>query len=142
MSDSILAKAARLVVAHEIMADWPDCPSSYLAAAFGVHVRTVERYLLDLIALENEIGTLRAQVLAHHDPAWLTNDEVIQQYGWSDGYLSTLADRLPDARRRIGNRRLWNRMALDAYERGETFRTSRPKPRGRHRKSRRRSLEH
>ncbi len=36
-------KAARLVVPREMLTDWPDCPTVYLAGATGVTQRTAER---------------------------------------------------------------------------------------------------
>jgi len=110
-----ITKAARLLVLCEVLEDWPDCPTAYTAAALGVTLRTAQRDRRELPQLSAAARVVRADVLAYRDPDWLTDDEVLQRYGYSHAYLYALGHRRPDLRRRLLGRRMWSRTALDEY---------------------------
>ncbi|GEM_PF-5045364 len=110
-----LTKAARLIVAREIIADWPDCPSRFLGEALGVTMRSGQRYLKEVPEIERLAGPIREQVLAHRDPDWLGDDDVVASFGWSLSSLRALGRRLPDARRLFNGRRVWHAPTLQAY---------------------------
>lgn len=116
---TVRRKAARLLLLREILADWPECPSSLLAAVLGVNIRSIQRDITHLADVSSEIERLRTEISAERDPGWLTDEEVCREYGYAHGYLDTLAHRLPrEARGKLGHRRLWSRQALDEYVHG------------------------
>jgi hypothetical protein len=120
---SLSFKAARMITLRAVLASWPECPSALLAGALGVNVRTIQRDIKDLAEVTAAIEQAQHAIATHHDPAWLTDAEVMRDYGYSAGYLPGLAKRLPShARGLLGNRRLWLREALDEYQAGRIVR--------------------